>query len=198
TNAAISAAAENGHLRVVEYLHENRTGICQADAILRAKKNKHTEVVKYLLKHDECRAANEAEKAKILAEGRFVTVQKLWHVICLVLLSFRLVPMLLGNCFKSGTGRRVVEANSRTELEERIRAEEEANIRTSEQARIRTEVAASIGEEGEKAQAEEKTDTRTEQQEMRARIRAEIQDEVEKKMRAEIRAELLGKDSKQV
>ncbi|KAE8984871.1 hypothetical protein PR003_g20166 [Phytophthora rubi] len=86
--SAMVNAAMKGYLDIIKYLHTEvdqpatsaaisrlwsistriERSQSQVDSILRAKKNKHTKVVKYLLKHDECRAANEAEKAKILED----------------------------------------------------------------------------------------------------------------------------------
>ena len=41
-------AAENGHLDVVKFLHENRDEGCSKDAMDDAAKNGHIDVVEYL------------------------------------------------------------------------------------------------------------------------------------------------------
>ncbi|ETM50415.1 hypothetical protein L914_05542 [Phytophthora nicotianae] len=157
TNAAISAAAENGHLLVVKYLHENRSEPCGADAIIRAKENGHCRIVQLLLEHEGCRLAFKKETSIRMV---------VYRLLCMVLLVFRFIPQTLIEFFP------------------RIRAEEEANIRMKEEPRLRAEVEAYIREEQKTQaaiQAKKEKDMRAR---IRAEIQENVEDKMRTEIRA--------------
>ncbi|GMF23888.1 unnamed protein product [Phytophthora fragariaefolia] len=52
TNAVVVAAAASGHLNVVRYLHENQSERCSTDVIKVALENGHAAVVEFMLQHN--------------------------------------------------------------------------------------------------------------------------------------------------